>query len=80
VFKRRIGLKPKMVVPSTMSRTTGKGTTRTTIIAIKVLPPSHMAKVPNSIISPLSQWIKTSVSTARRLGTSRKTVQNGSSP
>jgi hypothetical protein len=39
--------------------------------AIKVLPPSHMEKVPNSIISPLSQWIKTSVSTARRLGSSR---------
>jgi hypothetical protein len=32
-----------MVVPSTMSRTIGKRTTRTTI---KVLPPSHMAKVP----------------------------------
>jgi hypothetical protein len=31
-----------------MSRTIEKGTTRTTI---KVLPPSHMAKVPNSIIS-----------------------------
>jgi hypothetical protein len=43
-----------------MLRTIGKGTTRTTI---KVLPPSHMAKVPNSIISLLSQWIKTSVST-----------------
>jgi hypothetical protein len=58
-----------MVVPSTMSRKTGKGTTRT---AIKVLLPSHMEKVPNSIIIPLSEWIKTSVSTARRLGTSRK--------
>jgi hypothetical protein len=60
-----------------MSRIIGKGTTRT---AIKVLPPSHMAKVPNSIISPLSQWVKTSVSTARRLGTTRKIAQNGSSP
>jgi hypothetical protein len=77
VYKRKIGLKPQIVVPSTMSRTTGKETTRT---AIKVLPPSHMAKVPNSIISPPSQWIKTSASTARRLGTSRKTVQNGSIP
>jgi hypothetical protein len=37
-----------------MSRTTGKGTTITTI---KVLLPSHMAKVPNSIISPLSQCL-----------------------
>jgi hypothetical protein len=46
----------------------------------QVLPPSHMAKVPNCIISPLSQWIKTSVSTARRLGTSKKIARNGSSP
>jgi hypothetical protein len=60
-----------------MSRTIGKGTTRT---AIKVLPPSHMAKVPNCIISPLSQWIKTRISTARRMDISRKISQNGSSP
>jgi hypothetical protein len=77
VCKKRIGSKPQMVVPSTMSKTIGKVTTRT---AIKVLPPSHIEKFPNSIISPLSQWIKTSVSTARRLGTSRKIAQNGSSP
>jgi hypothetical protein len=52
-----------------MSRTIGKVIT---IIETKVLLPSHMAKVPNSIISSLSQWIKTSVSTTRRLGISRK--------
>jgi hypothetical protein len=52
----------------------------TTITATKVPLPSHMAKVPNSIsINRVSQWIKTSVSTARRLGISRKIAQIGSS-
>jgi hypothetical protein len=51
----------------------------TTITATKVPLPNHMAKVPNSIINRASQWIKTSVSTARRLGTSRKIAKIGSS-
>jgi hypothetical protein len=43
-------------------------------------PSKSYGKSPQQYHQPTLQWIKTSVSTARRLGTSRKTVQNGLSP